>query len=78
MFVGDIVINMKIGDKFIERMPKFVGDGKCYFGWVIEIIGFKKESYCDFAICKITDGNNVEIGNYDIEVLNEKYGYESI
>ena len=60
----DIVINMKIGDKFRERMPKFVGNGKCYFSWIIEIIGFKKESYADFAICKRTDGNKIEIVNY--------------
>lgn len=78
MFVVDIVINMKIGDKFRERMPKFVGNGKCYFSWVIEIIGFKKESYADFAICKRTDGNKIEIVNYSIDVLNEDYGYESI
>ena len=40
-------------------MPKFVGNGKCYFSWIIEIIGFKKESYADFAICKRTDGNKI-------------------
>ena len=78
MFVVAIVINMKIGDKFRERMPKFVGNGKCYFSWIIEIVGFKKESYGNFAICKRTDDNKVEIVNYAVEVLNEDYGYESI
>ena len=48
------------------------------FSWIIEIIGFKKESYGNFAICKRTDNNKVEIVNYAVEVLNEDYGYESI
>lgn len=43
---------VKIGDKYYEMMPSWVRPKGSRFDYVIEIVGFKKESYGDFAVCK--------------------------
>lgn len=40
---------VKKGDKYKERMIPFKGK---YFDWEYEVVGFKSETYGDFADCE--------------------------
>ena len=70
---------MKIGDKFYEMLPSWVRPKGSRFDYVIEIVGFKKESYGDFAECKriYPDGKTEDV-NISTELLNGKHSFKKI
>ena len=70
---------MKIGDKFYEMLPSWVRPKGSRFDYVIEIVGFKKESYGDFAVCKriYPDGKTEDV-NIATELLNGKHSFKKI
>lgn len=71
---------VKIGDKYKQKIPSWVKGKNRYFSWEYEVVGFKKESYGDFAecICTHDDGKKEPVG-IDIELLlDDKSSYEKV
>ncbi len=64
----------KIGDKYKERMLK-----KSYFDYTLEVVGFKKESYGEFADCTRTypDGKTEKVG-ISVDLLRDETFYKKI
>ena len=70
---------MKIGDKFYELMPSWVKPKGSRFDWVLEIIGFKREPYGEFAVCRRTyDNGRVDNVSISTELLNGNYSFKKI
>lgn len=67
---------VKIGDRYKERMIPFKGK---YFDWEYEVVGFKSETYGDFADCEriYPDGKREKVG-IDIELLKDTLFYKKV
>lgn len=69
---------IKIGDRYKEYMVPFPGE---FFSWEYEVVGFRTESYGDFAQCEriFSDGKRErEKVGISIDLLTEEIFFKKV
>ena len=70
---------VQIGDKYVEKMPSFVGNGHEVFSWNYTVVGFTLLKYGVFAKCIRTfkDGTQQPL-RIAVDLLNDETFYKKI